>query len=239
MNLVDAVGYFVVGKLLGELFGSKGSTAPGGEPTITPMPMPKPAEPPPVSPPVDKPKPRPTQPRPPVPKPTAEPKQPLPATPSQVKWPADFRPPAIVDPATGLNEPATHTVPPSRQPNEGKPEPVYVPPQPTKSPDIHKPGGGYTPPQPQVKQTKGEAVTQTEEAAVIARERNPTSAYWMPAKRVAPAEQKAAKDMLAHWAKGRLVFAGPRTFAGRRMFKHVLHGLKKGVEVWQPKPPFV
>jgi len=236
MNIVDAVGYFVVGRLLAEIFGKQ--QPPGaGSPTISPMPMPKPAEPPPVTP-VDKPKPAPRPPVTSAPKPPGETKAPLPVTPSQVKWPADFRPPAIVDPSTGLNEPATHTVPPSRQPNQGKPEPVYVPPQPTTSPSPHKPGG-YTPPQPQVKQTKGQAVPQTEEAAVIARERNPTSAYWMPAKRVTPQEQTMAKDMLKHWKKGVLVFAGPRSFAGRRMFKHVLHGQKKGVEVWQPKPPFV
>lgn len=184
MNLSEMIGVAIIGKILGDLFGN------GKKPTET-----KPAPPPPASP---APPPASAEPAPPK-----EPK-PLPSKPTDIKWPdpsrypADFKPPMVVDPATGLNEPAGATVPTSRQPNKGKPEPVYVPPQPTKSPDIHKGSGGYVPPQPQVKQQKGEAVSQTEEAAVIARERNPTSAYWMPAKRLTQREIDAAKEMTKH-----------------------------------------
>ena len=224
MNLPELVLGALVWKFLTE--GGK-KTAPEAHPR-------PPAPPPPTSPPASS-----------EPAPPKEPK-PLPAKPTQVPWPgtgkkpanrlpADYQPPVIVEP--GEVAPQT-TVPKSRQPNKGKPEPVYVPPQPTKSPDIHKPGG-YTPPQPQVKQQKGQAVSQTEEAAVIARERAPGKPYWRPRARPSPAEVKAANDMLKYWKNGRIVFAGPRSFSGRRMFLHTKHGPKKAVEVWEPAPPFV
>jgi hypothetical protein len=81
---------------------------------------------------------------------------------------------------------------------------------------------------------------QDEASAVIVRERNPgDSSYWTPVTKVTPAEAERAKAILAiNWTKGGVTFDGPRTFAGRRMFKNVETGGRKSVTVWKPKPPF-
>lgn len=83
---------------------------------------------------------------------------------------------------------------------------------------------------------------QNEGAAMTARERNPLDkSYWMPAKKTTKAEQEKARSFLdlGMWEKGGIWYDGPRTFAGRRQYRAAMHGQKKAIEVWVPKPPFV
>lgn len=84
------------------------------------------------------------------------------------------------------------------------------------------------------------AEPQTEARAVAAREKKPFDrSYWMPAKRVTPEMITKSKALLSTWRKGGYAFDGPRTFAGRRQYRAAMHGTKKAIEVWVPKPPFV
>ena len=84
------------------------------------------------------------------------------------------------------------------------------------------------------------AEPQTEERAVAAREKKPfDGSYWMVQSRPSPEEVWKANALLKEWQKGRIAFDGPRTFQGRRQYRAVMHGKKKSIEVWRPKPPFV
>lgn len=104
---------------------------------------------------------------------------------------------------------------------------------------------------PQTQSTKREAIPalnvekhtgsspQNELAAMVVRERNWTDPdYWMTAKSVKPDEVEQAKAFISIWQKGKVWFLGPRTFAGRRMYKAIESGGKKAITIWQPKPPF-
>lgn len=87
---------------------------------------------------------------------------------------------------------------------------------------------------------EGAAVPQTEEAAVIARERKPFDrTYWRPKRRITSAVAAKAKALLSKWHKGGVYFDGPRSFAGRVQYRMATHGGKKAVEAWEPAPPFV
>lgn len=147
--------------------------------------------------------------------------------------------------------PALPTVPPAIAPKPpSAPTPVHVPvavpasaPKPPAPSAIPWPAA-HPPPAPSMVQpaivTTATAVPQNEEAAVIARERNPNEpSYWMPVQRVTAQEANAAKELLKQWKEGAISFNGPRTFLGRRMFRAVKSGGQRLVTVWQPKPPFV
>lgn len=89
------------------------------------------------------------------------------------------------------------------------------------------------------KQT-GRAAPQTQEAALIARERKPYErAYWRPKRKLTPAVVARARALLPEWTPGAVLFDGPRTFADRVQFRMTKHGGKKAVEAWEPAPPFV
>lgn len=82
---------------------------------------------------------------------------------------------------------------------------------------------------------------QTEAAAVEVRKRNPwEKSYWMPVQKPTPAEvQEAQAISKFNWIKNNVSYRGPMTFAGVRQYRAVMHGDKKAVEIWQPRPPFV
>jgi len=101
-----------------------------------------------------------------------------------------------------------------------------------------QPYGKSTRPEP-FKKT-GRAVPQTEQAAVVARERKPFErAYWRPKRKLTPAVVARARALLPEWTPGGVTFDGPRSFAGRVQFRMTKHGGKKAVEAWEPAPPFV
>lgn len=76
---------------------------------------------------------------------------------------------------------------------------------------------------------------QTEEAAMIARERRPYDRdYWRPARSPTAAEVRRAQEYLREWKRGGIYYEGPRTFAGRRQYRMVEHGGRRAVEIWEP-----
>lgn len=159
-------------------------------------------------------RPRPAAPARPAAKPVAKPTAQVAPPPAAIPWPAASTPEVRKQQATELailNKPAT-------QSTKRNATPAF-----------------------NVKREDGSA-PQTQGAALVVRERNPfDKSYWMPAKKVTPAEQQKAKSFLdlGMWQKGGVWYDGNRTFAERRQYRAVMHGQKKAIEMWVPKPPFV
>lgn len=151
-----------------------------------------------------------------------------PPSPSTVPWPrGDTSVPAPVPGPLSTPEDARKAM--VREPGAQRPYPGIQPPH------ILLPSG-----EKYFFKRSGAAPSQTEEAAVIARERLPFDrSYWRPKRKLGGAIVTRAKQLLASWRQGGVFFEGPRTFAGRVQFRMVKHSGKKAVEAWEPAPPFV
>jgi len=153
--------------------------------------------------------------------------------------------PTAAKPAAPSPSPAAKVAPPpSTLPWPGTPSAAQQKQQKTELAILNKPATASTKkdaiPAFNVHREDGSA-PQTEMAAVVVRKNHPfDNSYWMPAKKASKDEQQKAKSYLdlGMWKKGGVWFDGPNSFAGARQYRAVMHGQKKAIEMWVPKPPF-